>query len=242
MASSSSAVDDAQPAASDEEASYEQCVSDLQHLLCPQWWTNYPSGERDDSKRPWYTKTSVRQRSLEQLATAVERLIEDDGSETATATATAALLVHQLLTSPKQTALTQAEAIHCASALHGICAWQPRKTSEACGGELERWAITRLDVLHGANTERAAQLELLLVELLGATCNADAGLGHLRAVADAPKVLGRLRDDEIVGERVKRLLRVFGSSEADRSSGVGEPRPQLSLTDANGNPVKALYV
>ena len=68
--------------------------------------------------------------------------------------ATASLLVRQLLTSTRHGPLTQAEVLACASVLTNLCASHADEVTAACDGLLERWAIERLDLVHGANTSR----------------------------------------------------------------------------------------
>ena len=170
---------------------------------------------RNDSppSKPWW-EPSERQQRLQQLCAALERgehyvLNFAEGNSSAPG-ATASLLVRQLLTSTRHGPLTQAEVLACASVLTNLCASHADEVTAACDGLLERWAIERLDLVHGANTEQAAELELLLLQMLGHACNSPASVEHTKAVPRAERVLRRLLPNEMLGARAGTLLDVLG--------------------------------
>ena len=215
---------------------FSAIVSEL-HLLLERWWEQQPrasergaqsrakriGGRSHDSRAeliaspvpsaanraPWW-EPSERQRLLQQLSSAVDR--GEHEAPGADATAAASLIVHSLLTSTRQGALTQAEALACACALNGLCAWRPVEVVVACGGLLERWAIERLEALHPTSTERAAHLELVLVELLLSVSRTQEGRAHLRERGESRTVIHRLREQDVLAERVQRLLRALEES------------------------------
>ena len=167
--------------------------------------------------RPWWEQ-SPRLRLLTFLSNALERGEHEhaaaSGDAAHSSAATAALLVRGLLTSSRQGAVTQNEALACATALSQLCVSDARAVVDACGGQLERWAVERLDSLWDANTERAAHLELQLIELLGLVCDTPNGRKHMRELHAAAAILGRMVHSQLVGGRAKALL---GRLERDTS-------------------------
>lgn len=235
---STSTSDDTESASSPTTApTFSAIVSEL-HLLLERWWEQQPSaserrgapsrakriGGRSHGSRaeligfptpaaanraPWW-EPSERQRLLQQLSSAVDLGAHE--APGADATAAASLLVRGLLTSARQGALTQAETLACASALHGLCAWRPVEVVGACGGLLEHWTMERLEALHPTSTERAAHLELVLVELLLSVSGTPMGRAHLRERGEYRTVIHRLREQDVLKERVHRLLRALEES------------------------------
>ena len=220
--------------------SYSAVVSALQILL-ERWWLprppvwkgNAPHAVRSNARKgitvhgrpprhsttaltpePWWEQ-SKRLRLLQRLKVAVDHGEHESPSVRADASpmAVATLLVRKLLTSSRQGPLAQAEAMACACTLAGLCSSQPEQVVTSCGGLLEQWAVERLNITHGANTEISAELELYLIELLKAACAVPAAKRHLRAMPLAGRVLGRLRQHEILGERVRNLLKEIENSE-----------------------------
>lgn len=190
-----------------------------------------PSKQNTTISAPWW-EPSVRQRRLQQLSAAIEHGEHDIATAADYYSApgpgeTAALLVRQLLTSTRHGPLTQPEVLACASVLTGLCASHAAEVVAACEGLLERWAIERLDLVWGANTEQAAEVELSLLLLLGHACSTAAGCEHTRAVPSAGRVLRRLQWHELLGERARPLIEVLGYEE---QGDPGGPAPMSSVT------------
>ena len=223
-----------------EEPSYLAIVDGLQKMAIGPWWANRARERpawvrstvegtrvshlvaskapepRSEPSPPWW-EPSERQRLLQQLSTAVERGKHEEAHAITGGcgpASTASLIVRRLLVSPQQAGITHTEALACATTLASLCASQPVQVVDACGGLLEGWAIERLDGLWGANTERAAHLELMLCELLRQACGTRAGRRHTRRAPGARRVLQRLCRSGMLGERAKALLDLLTRTEA----------------------------
>ena len=102
----------------------------------------------------------------------------------------------------------QAEVLACASVLTNLCASHADEVTAACDGLLERWAIERLDLVHGANTEQAAELELLYPDARPRMQFARQRRAY-ESSAGVERVLRRLLPNEILGARAATLLDVL---------------------------------
>ena len=150
----------------------------------------------------WWEQ-SPRLRLLTSLSESLERGDPLDGNSPA---ATAVLLVHGLLTSSRQGAITQAETLASATSLTHLCAIDTDGVVHACGGHLELWGVQKLSSCWGANTERAAHLELQLLEMLTHVCRVGEGRRRIRTMGGAQQILERLVNKAVIGARATALL------------------------------------
>ena len=177
-------------------------VEQLQQLVLGSPWWSAPRRSARRSGRsapPWWHSDEIV--SFQQLMDGIMELSWEEETSGRALQLLLQLLEH---TRSHATVMTGVEAL-----IHVVDLCGEPKWPTCCA--LTRWCCARLHVLSDAGTERAAQLELLLLLLLETLCCNRTGRRALLAIDSAPLDLARVYRDSYTPECKTRALAVLRS-------------------------------